>query len=113
MTQSLFIILLFIAYIIYVAFKYKKTWKKLSITQIAGVFVTFAAIAGIAGIVLFYGINHFVEPVVSGYILSFIIKFFAIIVIITIAGLAFASIASKITNGIIPNEWRDQNVRQK
>lgn len=107
MTRTLLITLVLVAYIIYVAFKHKNTWKKLSLLQITGVFFTFLGVVSISGIILFYG-NRYVATVISGDIISFLIKFFAIIILIAIAGITFAAIASKITNDIIPSERRDQ-----
>ncbi|MFD1361551.1 hypothetical protein [Lentibacillus salinarum] len=107
MTRPLLITLILVAYIIYVSFKYKETWKKLTLWQIAGVFVTFVGVASISAIILFYG-SRYITSAVPGDIMVFIIQFLAVIIVIAAAAISFALLASKITNGVIPIERRGQ-----
>lgn len=101
MTRPLLITLVLIAYMIYVAFKHKETWKKLTILQMAGVFATFVGIISVAAVILYYG-SRYITSIISGDIFAFIVQFPAIIIIIAAAGIGFAVVASKITNGVIP-----------
>ncbi|HLS08067.1 hypothetical protein [Lentibacillus sp.] len=106
MTRPLLIALVLIGYMIYVAFKHKETWKRLSIMQIAGVFVTFVGIVSVSAFILYYG-TRYITSAIPGEITGFVIQFFAIIIIIAAAAIGFAAIASKITNGIIPIQRRN------
>lgn len=110
MTRPLLITIILIAYIIYVGFKHKETWKKLSIMQIGGVLVTFVGIISISGVILFYG-SRFITDAIAGDIIGFIIQFLGTVVIIVAAAVSFAAIAGKITNGVIPITRRGQNSR--
>ncbi|GGK04788.1 hypothetical protein GCM10007063_28910 [Lentibacillus kapialis] len=101
MTRPLLIALVLIAYMIYVAFKHKETWKQLSIPQITGVLITFIGIVSASAVILFYG-SRYITSVFSGQITAFVVQFLVIIVIIAVAGIGFAVIAGNITNGIIP-----------
>ncbi|GAB4072217.1 hypothetical protein GCM10028778_01840 [Barrientosiimonas marina] len=101
MTRIIFVSLVVIVYLIYAAFKYKDTWKKLRLGQLAGTVLTFIVIISIAGVTLFYG-SRYITAAVSSSIGAFIIQFFAVMIIIAAAGLIFMAIVSKITNGIIP-----------
>lgn len=103
MTRPLFIALILLIYMVYVAFKYKDTWKKLSLWQTAGVFLTFVGVVSISAVILFYG-SRYITLAISSDMIVFIIQFFAIIIVIGAAGITFAAIAGKITNGIIPIE---------
>ncbi|SFB34967.1 hypothetical protein SAMN04488072_1181 [Lentibacillus halodurans] len=105
MTRPLLIALVLIVYIVYVGFKHKEIWKKLSLLQIIGVFFTFAGVVSISGIILYYG-SRYITSAVSSNIMDFAIKFVLIIIVIAAAGLIFSSIAGKITNGVISIERR-------
>lgn len=107
MTRPLLIALVLIGYMIYVAFKHKETWKELSMAQIGGVFITFVGIVSVSAVILFYG-SRSITSAISGEITAFVVQFLAIIIIIAVAGISFAVIAGKITNGIIPIQRKHQ-----
>ncbi|WP_010530344.1 hypothetical protein [Lentibacillus jeotgali] len=107
MTRPLLIALVLIAYMIYVAFKHKETWRKLSIPQIIGVFITFVGVVSVSAVILYYG-SRYITSAIPGEMIAFIVQFLAIIIIIAIAGVGFAGIASKMTNGIIPIQRKNQ-----
>lgn len=103
MERPLVIGLILVVYIVYMAVKRKETWKKLSITQNAGVIITFLGVIGIGGVILFYGVR-FLIAFTSNDIIGIVIQFMTAIIVIVSGMTLFNKIVYKITNGVLPFE---------
>ncbi|WP_188454603.1 hypothetical protein [Virgibacillus oceani] len=101
MNRAILIGIILFAYIIYIAFKHKEIWKKLTFMQTLGVLLTFIFVTGIGGTILFYGVR-FLISFTSNEVLSIVIQFFTAIIVVIFGVLLFNTIVSSITNGILP-----------
>ncbi|WP_099157868.1 hypothetical protein [Virgibacillus ndiopensis] len=101
MNRAILIGIILVAYLIYVAFKHKEVWKKLTIMQTLGVLLTFILVTGIGGTILYYGVR-FLIGFTSNEVVSIVIQFFTAIIVVIFGVVIFNNIVSNITNGILP-----------
>jgi hypothetical protein len=101
MNRAVMMAIILLVYVIYIAFKHKEVWKKLSAKQIFGVLVIFILFMGVGGTLLYY-ISRTLMDLIPNDIVSIILQFISAIVIVIFGVVFFNIYASRITNGILP-----------
>lgn len=101
MNRVLFISVILLIYIIYIAIKQKAIWSRLSLFQNIGVLITFITVMAIGGMTLFYGARS-ITTFMTNEIVTTILHFLITILIVIICTLLFNVLVRKITNGILP-----------
>ncbi|WP_077325691.1 hypothetical protein [Virgibacillus siamensis] len=101
MDRITFIIAVLAVYMLYMAFKHRNTFKKLSVAQNIGVLLTFLAAIAIFGSMFYYGVNYFAE-LSSSWVVDLIIQIVFAFFIMIGGVVAFSAVVYKITNGLLP-----------
>lgn len=101
MDRMTFIIAVLLVYMLYIAFKHRETFKKLSIMQNLGVLLTFLVAIVVFGSMFYYGVTYLSE-LSSGWFFDLIVKIVYAFFVMIAGVIAFSAVVYKISGGLLP-----------
>ncbi|WP_174613055.1 hypothetical protein [Virgibacillus ihumii] len=101
MDRMTFIIAVLLVYMIYISFKHRETFRKLSLLQNIGVLITFLASIAIFGSLFYFGVNY-LSDLSPGWFVGLVVKIVYAFFVMISGVIAFSAVAYKISDGLLP-----------
>ncbi|GAA0613949.1 hypothetical protein GCM10009001_33980 [Virgibacillus siamensis] len=101
MDRMTFIIAVLLIYMIYITYKHRDTFRKLSFLQNMGVLITFLVAIAIFGSLFYFGVNY-LSDLSSSWFVDVIVKVVYAFFVMISGVIAFSAVVYKISNGLLP-----------